>query len=227
MNVMSLFRTLFRSSGLAGLAILASCGNSVSLDPARRAEASKIRVERQVARPAKLSYTDAGAAAAAMPLAITGGLVGGLAGGAIAEGMNAGNRDELERMIAGTVGDAGKPLREAMAAALKRKKCTTVTETGAKSRLALEYTTLGLMPLQTFSSEMQIIMEVEATLTANDGTVIWRTNSGSYPHNDQLPVRTMDEYRAQPALFGQDLEATCAWVADSLADYLKWEMVDE
>ncbi len=44
------------------------------------------------------------------------------------------------------------------------------------------------MPLQTFSSEMQIIMEVEATLTANDGTVIWRTNSGSYPHNDQLPV---------------------------------------
>jgi hypothetical protein len=74
---------------------------------------------------------------------------------------------------------------------------------------------------------MQITMEVEATLTANDGTVLWRTNEGSYPHNDQLPVRTMDAYRAQPALFGKDLEATCAWVSELLAEYLKWEVVVE
>lgn len=212
---------------MLALALFASCGNSVSFDPARRAEASKIRIERQVARPEKLMYTDAGAAAASMPLAITGGLVGGLAGGAIAEGMNAGNRTELEQMIAGTVGDAGKPLREAMAAALKRKKFTTIAETGARSVLTLEYKKLGLMPLTTFSGEMQITMEVEATLTGNDGTVLWRTHEGSYPHNDQLPVRTMDEYRAQPALFGKDLEATCAWVSDLLADYLKSEVVVE
>jgi hypothetical protein len=102
--------------------------------------------------------------------------------------MNADNRNELERMIAGTVGDAGKPLREAMAAALNRKKFTTITETGARSYLTLEYKKLGLMPLTTFSGDMQITMEVEATLTANDGTVLWRTNEGSYPHNDQLPV---------------------------------------
>jgi hypothetical protein len=199
----------------------------VSIDPARRGEASKIRIERQVARPEKLMYTDAGAAAASMPLAITGGLVGGLAGGAIADGMNADNRNELERMIAGTVGDAGKPLREAMATALKRKKFTTITEAGARSILTLEYKKLGLMPLTTFSGEMQITMEVEATLTANDGTVLWRTSYSSDPHNDQLAVRTMDEYRAQTALFGKDLEATCAWVSDILADYLKWEVVVE
>lgn len=224
---MSFPAALVRFASILVLALLASCGNTVSIDPARRAEASKIRIERQVARPEKLMYTDAGAAAASMPLAITGGLVGGLAGGAIAEGMNAGNRNELEQMIAGTVGDAGKPLREAMAAALKRKKFTTVAETGARSVLTLEYKKLGLMPLTTFSGEMQITMEVEATLTANDGTVLWRTHEGSYPHNDQLPVRTMDEYRAQPALFGKDLEATCAWVSDLLADYLKSEVVVE
>lgn len=218
---------LIRFAGMLALALLASCGNTVSVDSARRADVSKIRIERQVARPEKLLYTDAGAAAASMPLAITGGLVGGLAGGAIAEGMNAGNRTELEQMIAGTVGDAGKPLREAMATALKRKKFTTVTETGARSILTLEYKKLGLMPLKPFSSEMQITMEVEATLTANDGTVLWRTHEGSYPHNDQLPVRTMDDYRDQPALFGKDLEATCAWVSDLLADYLKAEVVVE
>lgn len=224
---MSLAKQSFRLLAVLSLIALASCGNSVSFDPARRAEASKIRIERQVARPEKLLYTDAGAAAAAMPLAITGGLVGGLAGGAIADGMNADNRNELERMIAGTVGDAGKPLREAMATALKRKKFTTITEAGARSILTLEYKKLGLMPLTTFSSEMQITMEVEATLTANDGTVLWRTSYSSDPHNDQLAVRTMDEYRAQPALFGKDLEATCAWVSDILADYLKWEVVVE
>jgi hypothetical protein len=224
---MSFPSTLVRFAGIPALALLASCGNSVSFDPARRAEASKIRIERQVARPEKLLYTDAGAAAASMPLAITGGVVGGLAGGAIADGMNADNRNELERMIAGTVGDAGKPLREAMAAALKKKKFTTVAEAGTRSRLALEYKQLGLMPLTPFSSQMQITMEVEATLTANDGTVLWRTSYGSYPHNDQLPVRTMDDYRAQPSLFGKDLEATCAWVSDILADYLKWEVVEE
>ena len=224
---MSLAPPLIRLAGMLALAFLASCGNTVSVDSARRADVSKIRIERQVARPEKLMYTDAGAAAAAMPLAITGGLVGGLAGGAIAEGMNADNRNELEQMIAGTVGDAGKPLREAMANALKRKKFTTVTEAGARSVLKLEYKKLGLMPLTTFSGEMQITMEVEATLTANDGTVLWRTHEGSYPHNDQLPVRTMDEYRAQPALFGKDLEATCAWVSDLLADYLKAEVVVE
>lgn len=218
---------LFRLVTVFSLIALVSCGNSVSFNPARRAEASKIRIERQVARPEKLAYTDASAAAASMPLAITGGLVGGLAGGAIAEGMNAGNRNELEQMIAGTVGDAGKPLREAMATALKRKKFTTVTEAGARSVLKLEYKKLGLMPLKPFSSEMQITMEVEATLTANDGTVLWRSHEGSYPHNDQLPVRTMDDYRAQPALFGKDLEATCAWVSDLLADYLKAEVVEE
>lgn len=224
---MSFFNPYFRLAVVPFLIALASCGNSVSFDPARRAEASKIRIERQVARPEKLVYTDAGAAAASMPLAITGGLVGGLTGGAIADGMNADNRNELERMIAGTVGDAGKPLRKAMAEALKRKKFTTVTETGARSRLNLEYKQLGLMPLTTFSGEMQITMEVEATLTANDGTVLWRTSYGSYPHNDQLPVRTMDDYRTQPSLFGKDLEATCAWVSDILADYLKWEVVEE
>ena len=224
---MSLAPPLIRLAGMLALAFLASCGNTVSVDSARRADVSKIRIERQVARPEKLMYTDAGAAAAAMPLAITGGLVGGLAGGAIAEGMNADNRNELEQMIAGTVGDAGKPLREAMANALKRKKFTTVTEAGARSVLKLEYKKLGLMPLTTFAGEMQITMEVEATLTANDGTVLWRTHEGSYPHNDQLPVRTMDEYRAQPALFGKDLEATCAWVSDLLADYLKAEVVVE
>lgn len=224
---MSFPAPLFRFAGMLALAFLASCGNTVSVDPSRRADVSKIRIERQVARPEKLMYTDAGAAAASMPLAITGGLVGGLAGGAIAEGMNAGNRTELERMIAGTVGDAGKPLREAMASALKKKKFTTVTEAGARSVLKLEYKKLGLMPLKPFSSEMQITMEVEATLTANDGTVLWRSHEGSYPHNDQLPVRTMDDYRAQPALFGKDLEATCAWVSDILADYLKWEVVVE
>jgi hypothetical protein len=224
---MSFPTTLFRFASMLALALFASCGNNVSIDPARRADVSKIRIERQVARPEKLLYTDAGAAAAAMPLAITGGLVGGLAGGAIADGMNAGNRNELERMIAGTVGDAGKPLREAMAAALNRKKFTTITETGARSYLTLEYKKLGLMPLTTFSGDMQITMEVEATLTANDGTVLWRTNEGSYPHNDQLPVRTMDAYRAQPALFGKDLEATCAWVSELLAEYLKWEVVVE
>ncbi len=224
---MPLIRALFRTTCLTAVAALVSCGNSVSFDPARRGEVSKMRIERQVARPAKLHYTDAGAAAAAMPLAITGGLVGGLAGAAISDGMNADNRNELERMIAGTVGEAGKPLREAMATALQRKKFTTVTEAGAKSRMTLEYKKLGLMPLKTFSSEMQIIMEVEATLTANDGTVLWKTSYGSYPHNDQLPVRTMDQYRAQPQLFGKDLEATCAWVSDILADYLKWEVVDE
>lgn len=224
---MSFFNPYFRLAVVPFLIALTSCGNSVSFDPARRAEASKIRIERQVARPEKLVYTDAGAAAASMPLAITGGLVGGLTGGAIADGMNADNRNELERMIAGTVGDAGKPLRQAMAEALKRKKFTTVTETGARSRLNLEYKQLGLMPLTTFSGEMQITMEVEATLTANDGTVLWRTSYGSYPHNDQLPVRTMDDYRTQPSLFGKDLEATCAWVSDILADYLKWEVVEE
>lgn len=224
---MSLPTPLFWGLAVLFLVALASCGNTVSVDPSRRADVSKIRIERQVARPEKLMYTDAGAAAAAMPLAITGGLVGGLAGGAIAEGMNAGNRTELEQMIAGTVGDAGKPLREAMAAALKKKEFTTVTEAGARSVLKLEYKKLGLMPLKPFSSEMQITMEVEATLTANDGTVLWRTHEGSYPHNDQLPVRTMDEYRAQPVLFGKDLEATCAWVSDLLADYLKAEVVVE
>ncbi len=224
---MSFPAPLLRLAGVLALALLASCGNTVSVDSARRADVSKIRIERQVARPEKLMYTDAGAAAASMPLAITGGLVGGLAGGAIAEGMNAGNRNELERMIVGTVGEAGKPLREAMATALKKKKFTTVTEAGARSVLKLEYKKLGLMPLKPFSSEMQITMEVEATLTANDGTVLWRSHEGSYPHNDQLPVRTMDEYRAQPALFGKDLEATCAWVSDLLADYLKWEVVEE
>ncbi len=54
--------------------------------------------------------------------------------------------------------------------------------------LKLEYKKLGLMPLTTFSGEMQITMEVEAALTANDGTVLWRTHEGSYPHNDQLPA---------------------------------------
>lgn len=224
---MSFPALLIRSAGMLALALFASCGNTVSVDPSRQADVSKIRIERQVARPEKLMYTDAGAAAASMPLAITGGLVGGLAGGAIADGMNADNRNELERMIAGTVGEAGKPLREAMAAALKKKKFTTVTEAGARSGLKLEYKKLGLMPLKPFSSEMQITMEVEATLTANDGTVLWRSHEGSYPHNDQLPVRTMDEYRSQPALFGKDLEATCAWVSDLLADYLKAEVVVE
>jgi hypothetical protein len=37
----------------------------------------------------------------------------------------------------------------------------------------------------------------------------------------------MDAYRAQPALFGKDLEATCAWVSELLAEYLKWEVVVE
>jgi hypothetical protein len=224
---MSFTKHFFRLFPVLSLIALASCGNTVSIDPARRADVSKIRIERQVARPEKLLYTDASAAAASMPLAITGGLVGGLAGGAIADGMNADNRNELEQMIAGTVGDAGKPLREAMTVALKKKKFTTVTEAGARSVLKLEYKKLGLMPLTTFSGEMQITIEVEATLTAIDGTVLWRTHEGSYPHNDQLPVRTMDEYRAQPALFGKDLEATCAWVSDILADYLKWEVVVE
>jgi hypothetical protein len=220
-------RALARLSGILALTFLASCGDSVSLDPARRGEVSNMRIEREVKRPEKLLYSDRGANAAAMPLLITGGIIGGAAAMGVSEGMNAGNRTELEQMIAGTVGDAGKPLREAMAKSLGRKKVATVTHGGATSRLSLEYKKLGFIPLKTFSEEMQILMEVEATLTANDGTVLWKTSYGSYPHNDQLPVRTMNQYRANPALFGKDLEATCAWVTDILADYLKWEIGDE
>jgi hypothetical protein len=224
---MSLIRTLSRATCLVTLAALASCGTGVSLEEGRRDEARSIRIDPAVKRPVKLLYSDRGSAAAAMPLAVTGGLVGGLAGGAIADGMNADNRAELERLISGTVGEAGKPLRDAMAKSLARKKVATVNQSGARSHLSLEYKQLGLTPLKTFSSEMQIIMEVEVSLTANDGTVLWRTSYGSYPHNDQLPVRTMKEYRANPQLFGKDLEATCAWVTDILADYLKWEIGDE
>lgn len=220
-------RSLICSTCILSIAVLTSCGTGVGLEEARRDEARSIRINPAVKRPVKLKYSDRGSAAAAMPLAVTGGLVGGLAGAAISEGMNADNRAELERLIVGTVGEAGKPLREAMAKALERKKVATVNRSGSRSHLSLEYKQLGLIPLKTFSSEMQIIIEVEATLTANDGTVIWRTSYGSYPHNDQLPVRTMDQYRANPQLFGKDLEATCAWVTDILADYLKWEIGDE
>lgn len=220
-------RILSRSVSVLALIALASCGTGVSLDEARREEARSIRIDPVVKRPDKLRYADRGSNAASIPLAITGGLVGGLASAAIADGMNVDNRGELERLISGTVGEAGKPLRAAMAKSLQRKKVATVTQSGARSHLSLEYKQLGLLPLGAFGTEMQILMEVEVSLTANDGTVIWRTSYGSYPHNDQLPVRTMDQYRADPALFGKDLEATCAWVSDILADYLKWEIGDE
>ena len=212
----------------AGLLSLASCGSGVSLDESRRDDARNVRIDSAVKRPAKLKYSDGGSAAAAAPgmvVGMAGGLVGGMAGGlaaeAIADGMNAEERGELERMIHGTVGEAGKPLREAMAKSLERKKVASVNRSGARSHLSLEYKQLGLIPLKTFSSEMQI------TLTGNDGTVLWKTSYGSYPHNDQLPVRKMDEYRANPRLFGKDLETTCTWVTDILADYLKWEIGDE
>ncbi|HEY1122122.1 MAG TPA: hypothetical protein VGE67_11005 [Haloferula sp.] len=219
---------------VAGLLSLASCGSGVSLDEARRDEARNIRINPAVKRPVKLKYSDRGSSAAAAPVmavGMAGGFVGGMTGGlaaeAITDSMNADERAELERMIHGTVGEAGKPLREAMAKSLERKKVAAVNRSGARSHLSLEYKQLGLIPLKTFSSEMQIIMEVEVTLTANDGTVLWKTSYGSYPHNDQLPVRKMEDYRANPQLFGKDLEATCAWVTDILADYLKWEIGDE
>lgn len=221
---MSFVRSLFCAAGILSLA---SCGTGVSLEESRIPEAKHLRIDPAVKRPEKLNYSDRGSNAASMTAVVVGGVVGGAAAISMSDGMNAGNRSELERIISSTVGEPGKPLREAMAKSLQRKKVAKVNQPGARSRLTLEYKQLGLMPLQTFSEEMQIIMEVEVTLTANDGTVIWRTSYGSHPHNDQLPVRTMDQYRANPALFGKDLEATCTWITDILADYLKWEMGEE
>jgi hypothetical protein len=224
---MSFVRLLICSVAVLSIAALTSCGNGVGLEEARRDEARSIHINPAVKRPVKLSYTDSGTNAAGMTGAVLFGAVGGVAASSMADGANAGKRAELERYIHSTVGEPGKPLREAMAKSLQRKKVATVNKSGSRSHLTLEYKQLGLMPLQTFSKEMQIIIEVEATLIANDGTVIWRTSYGSYPHNDQLPVRTLNEYRANPQLFGKDLEATCAWVTDILADYLRWEMGDE
>lgn len=185
-----------------------------------------MRIGREVKRPEKLEYTDRGSNAAAM-VGIPFGLVGGLAAAAIHSGMNADNKTELAGMTASTVGDPGRVMRDAMAASLQKKKIAMISESGARSHLSLEFKRLGLLPLEQYAVEMQIVMEVEATLTAGDGTVLWRTNYGSYPHNDQLPVRTMEQYRANPALFGTDLEATCRHVADLLADDLKSQMSDE
>ncbi len=224
---MSSITKLCRLSALFAAALLTSCGNSVDLDPARRAEASRMRISPEVKRPDKLAYTDRGAEAAAFPLIVAGGLVGGVVAGAIHEGMTSGKRDELEEMIRSSVGDAGNPLRQSMESAIRRRKIATVSPSGARSTLHLEYKQLGLMPLKGVSGEMQILIEVEATLTALDGTVLWRTESGSYPHNDQLPVRTLDQYRQQSGLFGKDLTATCAWVTDQLAEYLEEQYEDE
>lgn len=223
---MSLSATLLRSAGLLALALLASCGNSVNLDPGNRGVASKMRIEPQVGRPEKFEYTDRGSNAAAW-IGFPFGLVGGLAGAAIQSGMNSDNKTELEGMTSSTVGDPAKAMRTAMAAALQKKKVTTVTDANASSSLKLEFKRLGLLPLEQYSVEMQLVMEVEATLTANNGSVIWKTHYGSYPHNDQLPVRTMEQYRSNPSLFGQDFQATCRYVADQLADDLKSQMSDE
>jgi hypothetical protein len=224
---MSMIRLLYRATSFITFAALASCGTGVSLEEARRDEARSIQINPTVNRPMKLNYTDSGTNAGAMTAVVLLGAAGGAVASSIADEGNAGKRDELERHIQSTVGEPGKPLREAMAKSLQRKKVATVNRPGSRSRLMLEYKQLGLMPLQTFSKEMQIVMEVEVILTGSDGTVIWRTSYGSYPHNDQLPVRTMDQYRANPQLFGKDLEATCGWVTDILADYLRWEMGDE
>jgi hypothetical protein len=224
---MSLIRVISRATSFIVFAALASCGTGVSLEQGRIAEARSIQINPVVNRPLKLNYTDGGSNAGAMTAVVLLGAAGGAVASSIADQGNAGKRDEIERLIQSSVGEAGKPLREAMAKSLQSKKVASVNRPGFRSRLMLEYKQLGMMPLQTFSKEMQIVMEVEATLTGSDGAVIWRTSYGSYPHNDQLPVRSMDEYLANPKLFGKDLETTCAWVTDTLADYLRWEMGDE
>lgn len=226
-SVMTLLRILSRATSAITFAALVSCGTGVSLEEGRRDEARSLQINPTVVRPMKLNYSDSGTNAASMTGAVLGGAVGAMAASSMADSANAGKRDELEHYIQSTVGEAGRPLREAMAKSLQRKKVATVNRPGSRSRLTLEYKQLGLMPLQTFSKEMQIVMEVEVILTGSDGKVIWRTSYGSYPHNDQLPVRTMDQYRANPQLFGKDLEATCSWVTDILADYLRWEMGEE
>lgn len=224
---MSFLRGLSRATSAITFAALVSCGTGVSLEEGRRDEARSLQINSTVIRPMKLNYSDSGTNAASMTGAVLGGAVGAIAASSMADSANGGKRGELERFIHSSVGEPGKPLREAMAKSLQRKKVATVAQSGARSHLTLEYKQLGLVPLQTFSKEMQIVMEVEVILTGSDGKVIWRTSYGSYPHNDQLPVRTMDQYSANPQLFGKDLEATCAWVTDILADYLKWEIGNE
>jgi hypothetical protein len=86
----------------------------------------------------------------------------------------------------------------------------------------LKITSLGFIVSGGGNHQFQI--EMEAELVGRDGVVIWRSDSGTWPHNDQLPARPFESYRNNHEQFRQDYRASCRWVCDQLIEELKWQV---
>ena len=112
-------------------------------------------------------------------------------------------------------------MRNHLIRAIERKEAARVIPSNGASLLEIEMPALGLGNLGTFQAGMQFYMEVRVRLKKRDGKVIWETYYASYPHNEDLPVRSLEDYRRNPNLLMKDYQLTCRYIADMLADDLK------
>ncbi|MEM1083835.1 MAG: hypothetical protein AAGI48_06905 [Verrucomicrobiota bacterium] len=219
----------FFSSKVAAViaaAVIVSCSNSVDLPVERRADARKIRVSGEIPRPEKIDYSSSGGNAAAFAGGLAGGLVGGML---VAAAVQASYQDEvelLEVMMGGRKGGATLTMKEEMERAIRRSSFTTLAGgSSARSTMNLEITSLGFMPVG--GGNYQFMIEMEAELLGRDGVVIWSSYNGVYPHNEELPAGSLEEYRNDHARFRSDYRTCCRWVAEQLVDELKWQVEPE
>ena len=207
-------------------AFATSCSSSVDLSQSDRSLVSPTLVKNEVGLPKVIEYNDQGSAGTAAAGAAF-GLVGALVTAPIVANIQKDERAAIHATLGERADKGAVILRDEFIKSLRRNKVATVVNTGQKSELTLTITKLGLLPSEPARNNMQFKLEVEATLADTSGRVIWQTHYGSYPHNDQLPVRHIDEYKADNQLLRKDFAQTCYHVSDLIVEDLKYQMQDE
>lgn len=202
------------------LCLFSSCSTSVDLDPADRASVSPMTVSSHVKPPEWIYFKDQSGDYNRLGASMTYGTTGvaTVPGG---RSWVQQNQAAIDAGIGINSGKAGSTMRSQLIRAFERKQVARITPANGASYLEIEMPALGLGNLGTFQDGMQFYMEVRVRLKKRDGKVIWETYYASYPHNENLPVRSLEEYRKSPELLRKDYELTCRYIAELLADDLK------
>lgn len=203
-----------------------SCSNTVDLSQSDRPLVSPTRVKNEVGLPKVIEYVDQGSSGTAAAGAAF-GLVGALVTAPIVANIQKDERNAIYATLGERTDKGAIILRDEFIKSLRRNKVAKVVDSGQKSELTLTITSLGLIPSEPARNNMQFKLEVEATLADLGGRVLWQTHYGSYPHNDQLPVRHISEYKADNELLRKDFALTCYLVSDLIIEDLKSQMQDE
>ncbi|MFC7338153.1 hypothetical protein ACFQY0_13245 [Haloferula chungangensis] len=203
-----------------------SCSNTVRLKPSDRSLVSPTRVKNEVGVPEAIEFADT-EGADAEGVGATFELVGALLAAPIVEGLNLNEQSTHDPELGERADKGSLILRDEFIKSLRRNKVASVVDSGQKSEFTLTITELGLVPSMPAGEEMRFELEVQATLADTGGRILWESHYGSSPHNDQLPARNLEKYKADNDLLRKDFALTCRYVSDLIIADLKSQMQDE